>query len=126
MVDSSEVTSPVGGSSHGNKNHDQSTSGQNNYTARPPTFNGDTTEFELWKSNMYTHMIGMDDELCDISEDGIKFHVNGVRMVSDKKSLTPYQKTIYRKHYRVIVIHFYILPHFEYIKIIDKSNVKTI
>lgn len=44
MDDNSEVTIPVGGSPRGT-NNDQSTSGQNNYIARPPTFDGDSTEF---------------------------------------------------------------------------------
>lgn len=35
-----------------NNNHDKSTSGQNTYTTRPPTFSGDSTEFEWWKIKM--------------------------------------------------------------------------
>lgn len=54
MVESSAVASPDRGFPHGDNNHDQSTSGQNTYTARPPTFSGDSTEFEWWKSKMYT------------------------------------------------------------------------
>lgn len=44
---------------------------KNNYTVRPPTFSGESNEFEWWKSKMYTHLIGLDDELWDILEDGI-------------------------------------------------------
>lgn len=47
-------------------NHDQSTYDKNNYVAKPPTFNGDSTKFEWRKSKMYTHIISLDDELCDI------------------------------------------------------------
>lgn len=75
---------------------------------------------------MYTHIIGLDDELQDILEDGIDFHVNGVGMVSDIKFFTPDQKNIYRKHHGVKDILVESLPHFEYIKIIDKSTTKTI
>lgn len=59
-------------------------------------------------------------------EDGIDFHVNGVGMVSGRKSLTPDQKKIYRKHHRVRGILVDDLPHSDYIKIIDKSTAKTI
>lgn len=43
MVDGPEITSPDGGTPRDNNNHDQSTFGQNNYIARPPTFSGDST-----------------------------------------------------------------------------------
>lgn len=63
MVESSIATRPGEGSPRGNNNHDLSTSGQNTYTARPQTFSRDSTEFEWWKSKMYIHIIGLDDEL---------------------------------------------------------------
>lgn len=48
---------------HAAINHDYSNSERNNNSARPPTFSGDSTEFEWWKSKMYTHIICLDDEL---------------------------------------------------------------
>lgn len=45
MLESSGVTSYGEDPPRGNSNHDQSTSGQKTYTVRPPTFNGDSTEF---------------------------------------------------------------------------------
>lgn len=75
---------------------------------------------------MYTYIIGLNDKLWDILEDGINIDVNGVGMEKDKKTLTPDQKKIYRKHYRVRGIMIEALPHLEYIKIIDKSTAKTI
>lgn len=41
---------------------------------------------------MYTHIIGLVDKLLDIIEDGIDILVNGVIVVSDRKTLTPTQK----------------------------------
>ena len=73
-------------------NHDYSNSKKNNYTVRPPTFSGDSTEFEWWEINMYTHIIGLVDKLLDIIEDGIDILVNGVIVVSDRKTLTPTRK----------------------------------
>lgn len=36
----------------GDFSHDYSTSEKNNYITRPPTSNGDSAEFEWWKSKM--------------------------------------------------------------------------
>lgn len=62
--------------------------------SKPPTINGDSTEFECCKIKMYTHIIGLDYELWDIIEDDIDIKFNSVAMVSDKKSLTLAQKKI--------------------------------
>lgn len=75
---------------------------------------------------MYTHIIGLDDELWDIFENGVNFHIDGVGMVADRKSLTLDQIKIYRKHHRVRGILVDALPYSEYIKIIDKSTAHTI
>lgn len=57
MADSS------GGTSRGDNNHYQRKSEKNNYLARVPTLSGDSTEFECWKSKMYTRVIDLDDKL---------------------------------------------------------------
>lgn len=75
---------------------------------------------------MYTHIIGLDDELWDILEDSIDILVNAVGMITDRKSLTPAQKKTYRKYHRVWGILVDVLPHSECIKIIDKFTTKTI
>lgn len=75
---------------------------------------------------MYTYIIGLDDELWDILEDGIDIKVNGVGMITDRKILTPSQNKTYLKHHIVIGILEDALPHSKYIKIIDNSTTKTI
>ena len=40
-----------------NNNNNNSTSEKNNYSVRPPSFNGDATQFSWWKSKMYSHII---------------------------------------------------------------------
>lgn len=75
---------------------------------------------------MYTHIIGLDDELWDILEDDIDIHVNGVGMVSDRNFVTPAQKKIYKKHHRARGILVNALPHYAYMEIIHKSSSKTI
>lgn len=75
---------------------------------------------------MYTHIIGLDDELWDILEDGIGIQTSGVGMVYDRKYLTLAQKKIYIKHHWVRGILVDALPHSKYIQIIDKSTSKNI
>ncbi|CAI8598810.1 unnamed protein product [Vicia faba] len=103
-----------------------STSEKKNYVSKPPTFSGNSTEFGWWKSKMYTHIKGLDDELWDILEDGIVFAIDEVGTMADRKSLTPTQKNIYRKPYRVRRFLIDNLPHSEYLKILEKSTAKTI
>jgi len=38
---------------------------------KPPMFNGDLEMFSWWKTRMYSHIIGMDEELWDILEEGV-------------------------------------------------------
>ena len=38
---------------------------------KPPMFNGDPEMFSWLKTKMYSHVIGMDDELWDFLEDGV-------------------------------------------------------
>ena len=38
---------------------------------KPPMFNVDPEMFSWWKTKMYSHVIGMDDELWDVLEDGV-------------------------------------------------------
>lgn len=66
---------------------------------------------------MYTHIIGVDDELWDILEDGIDIPVDRIRMVADRKSLTPAQNKTYRKHHKMCGILVDDLPYSKYLKI---------
>lgn len=96
------------------------------YSAKPPSFSGDSTQFKWWKRKMYTYILILDDELQDILEVGIDFDVDVVGMVKDRKALTPSEKKVYRKHHRVRGILIEALPHSEYIKIIDNYTADTI
>lgn len=75
---------------------------------------------------MYTHIIGLDDELWGILEDGIDIPINGVGMITGRKHITPAKIFLYRKHHRVRGVLVDTLPHSKYIKIIDKFTAKTI
>lgn len=79
----STITSNV--NSNGGIPYDYSIVEKNHYSARPPTFSGDSTQFKWWKSKMCTYIIHLDNELWDILEYDINIEVNGVGMVNDRK-----------------------------------------
>ncbi|MCI17846.1 aspartyl-tRNA synthetase, partial [Trifolium medium] len=80
-----------------------STSGSDK-SDRAPLFNGDSTLFSFWKTNMYNHIIGIDDELWDIVEEGVQFQnmdEEGVISIANRKLFTDEQKKQYKKHHKV-------------------------
>jgi len=38
---------------------------------KAPRFNGDPEEFSWWKTKMYSHIMGLNEELWDVLEDGV-------------------------------------------------------
>jgi len=65
-----------------------STTEKNNYSVKPPFFNRDVTQFSWWENKMYSYIIGIDDELWNVIEDGPGFEVEEVGMVIDRKKMT--------------------------------------
>ena len=75
---------------------------------------------------MYSHIIGMDDELWDILEEGVgdlKLDEEGAPL--DRKAHTVEQKKLYKKHHTIGGILVATLPHKEYLKMSDKSTAKA-
>src|SRR4030067_3186383 len=94
--------------------------------SRPPSFTGEAEKFPWWKSKLYSHIIGIDDELLDIIEDGIDIEVDDEGKCADRKKLTDEQKKVYKKHHKVRGIMCDAIPHEEFMKISNKSSAKTI
>jgi len=72
---------------------------------------------------MYSHIIGMDEELWDILEEGVgnlRLDEEGVAL--DRKAHTTEQKKLYKKHHLIRGILVAALPHKEYVKMSDKSD----
>ena len=93
---------------------------------KPPMFNGDPEMFSWWKTKMYSHIMGMDDELWDILEEGVgdlKLDEEGVAL--DRKAHTAEQKKLYKKHHTIRGILVAALPHEEYLKMSEKSTAKA-
>ena len=109
--------------------YDYSNNNKNERSAnhnKPPMFNGDPEMFSWWKTKMYSHIMGMDDESWDILEEGVgylKLDEEGAAL--DRKAHTAEQKKHYKKHHTIRGILVAALPHKEYLKMSDKSTVKA-
>jgi len=117
---------------------ESSSSGQNNnvvhydygtsddkksYSSKAPRFNGNPEEFSWWKTNMYSHIIGLDDELWDILEDHVgDSALDEEEAVIDRKKHTPAQKKLYKKHQKIRGILVAYIPRTGYMKMSDKST----
>jgi hypothetical protein len=65
-------------------------------------FNGDPDTFSWWKTKMYRHIMGIDEELWDILEDGVDNLVLDEKGVAaDRKKHIAAQKKLYKKHHKI-------------------------
>src|SRR4030066_1047347 len=120
---SAESTSKDYTSTSYNYDNDKERSSHN---SRPPLFTGEEEKFSWWKSKLYSHIIGIYDELWDIIEDGIDIEVDDEGKCDDRKKLIDEQKKVYKKNHRVRGIMCDAIPHEEFMKISNKSTAKTI
>ncbi|KAK2435510.1 gag-protease polyprotein [Trifolium repens] len=96
---------------------------------KAPKFNGDASTFSWWKDRIYSHLIGFDDELWDLVEEGVTFQgldEKGRLSVEERKKFTPTDKKLYKKHHKVKDLLIGCITHDEYLKITDKSTAKSI
>ena len=96
---------------------------------KAPKFNGDASTFSWWKDRIYSHLIGLDDELWDLVEEGVTFQgldEKGRLSVEERKKFTPTDKKLYKKHHKVKDLLIGCITHDEYLKITDKSTAKSI
>ncbi|KAK2409948.1 gag-protease polyprotein [Trifolium repens] len=96
---------------------------------KAPNFNGHGATFSWWKDRIYSHLIGLDDELWDLVEEGVTFKgldEKGKLSVEERKKFTPTDKKAYKKHHKVKDLLIGCITHDEYLKITDKSTAKSI
>ena len=71
-------------------------------SGKVPTFNGDPEEFSWWKTNVYSYVMGLNEELWDILEDGVgDLVLDEEGAAIDRKKHTPEQKKLYKKHHKI-------------------------
>jgi len=117
---------------------EDSTSGQNNnvvpyeygnkkaYFSKVPKFDGDPEEFSWWKTNFYGYVMGLDEELWDILEDGIgDLVIDEEGAAIDRKKHTPAHNKLYKKHHTIRGSLVTAIPKAEYMKMSDKSTAKA-
>jgi hypothetical protein len=91
-----------------------------------PKFNGDHEEFSWWKTNFYSYVMSLDEELWDILEEGVgDLVLDEEGAVVDRKRHTPAQKKTYKKHHIIRGALVTAIPKVEYMKMSDKSIAKA-
>ena len=75
---------------------------------------------------MYSCIMGLDDELWDVFEDGVgDLSLEEEGAAIDRKKHTPSPKKLYKKHHKIRGILVAAFCHREYLKMNDKSTVKA-
>jgi len=76
---------------------------------------------------MYSHIMGLDEELWDVFEDGVgDLALDEEGAAIDRKKHTPAQKNMYKKHHKIRGILVAALSRTKYLKMSDKSIAKAI
>ena len=93
-------------------------------SGKVPKFNGGPEEFSWWKTNFYSYVMGLDEELWDILECGdLVLDEEGTAI--NRKKHTPEQKKLYKKHHKIRGSLVTTIPRAEYMKMSDKSTAKA-
>jgi len=96
-------------------------------SGKVPKFNGDPEEFSWWKTNFYSYVMGLDEELWDILEDGVgDLVLDEEGAAIDRKKHTPEQKKLYKKHHKIRGSLVTAIPRAKYMMMSDKSTAKAI
>ena len=91
-----------------------------------PKFNRYPEEFSWWKTNFYSYIMGLDEELWDIIEDGVgDFVLDEEGAAIDRKKHTSAQKKLYKKHHTIRGSLVTAIPKANYMKMSDKSTAMT-
>jgi len=86
-------------------------------SGKVPKFNGDPKEFSWWKTIFYSYVLGLDEELWDILEDGVgNLVLDEEGAAIDRKKHTPEQKKLYKKHHKIRGSLVTAIPKAEYMK----------
>jgi hypothetical protein len=95
-------------------------------SSKSPRIYGYPEEFSWWKTKMYSHIKGLDDELWNILEDGVgDFPLDEEGSAIDRKKHAPAQNKLYKKHHKIRGILVAVKPRIEYLKMSDKSTAKA-
>jgi len=95
-------------------------------SGKVPKFNGNPEEFSWWKTNLYSYIMGLDEELWDILEDGVgDLDLDEEGAAVDRKNHTPAQKKMYKKHHKIRGSLVTVIPRAKYMKMSDKFTAKA-
>jgi len=113
----------TGGGGPAAVSYDYGTDDKSYGSNKPPMFNGDPDTFFWWKTKRYSYIMGLDEELWDVLEDGVgDLELDEECVVVEKKKYIAAHKKMYKKHHRIRGILAAYLPHKEYLKMSDKNT----
>ena len=70
-MSANESSGSGAGGNHSDVGYDYGTEDKKSDSNETPWFNGDPEEFSWWKTKMYSYIMGLDEELWDVLEDGV-------------------------------------------------------
>jgi len=118
--------SSVSGSSGNHNDVSYDYSDKKDDSGKVPKFNGDPEEFSWWKTNFYSYIMGLDEKLWDILENGVgDLDLDEEGAAVDRKKHTPAQKKMYKKHHKIRGSLILVIPRAEYMKRSDKTTTKA-
>jgi len=85
-------------------------------SGKVPKFNRDPEEFSWWKTKFYSYVMGLDEELWDILEDGV-----GDLVLDEEETLQ--EETL--QHHKIRGSLVTVIPKAEYMNMSDKSTAKA-
>jgi len=95
-------------------------------SGKVPKFNGDPKEFSWWKTKFYSYVMGLDEELSDILEDGVgDLVLDEEGAAIDRKKHTHAQKKLYKKHHTIRGSLVTAISKAEYMKMSYNSTTKA-
>jgi len=95
-------------------------------SGKVPKFNGDPKEFSWWKTKFYSYVMGLDEELSDILEDGVgDLVLDEEGAAIDRKKHTHAQKKLYKKHHTIRGSLVTAIYKAEYMKMSYNSTTKA-
>jgi len=123
----SSVEGSSSGTGHNVVSYDYGTSDdKKSDSSKAPRFNGDPEKFLWWKTKMYNHIMGLDEEIWDVLENGVgDLALDEEGAAINRKKHTPTHKKLYKKHHKIRGILVVALPRTEYLKMSDKSTAKA-
>src|ERR1044072_4767906 len=96
----------------------------NNYSAKPPIFDGE--KFDYWKDKIESFFLGYDIDLWDLVVEGYEQPKDAEGKIIPRSQMMDAQKKTFKDHHKARTILLNAISYAEYEKITDKETAKSI